>query len=706
MPYLIDDSKIADKDYVEYVISCANREIKQDDALTRRILYTALSANTNNPINLGIVAPTSEGKTYPVTKALKYVPNEDVWLVGSMSPKTLFRQNGILVDDKNEALKPKLKDLDKKIEEAEKENNKKTTIELNEQKQDLLENCRYLIDLRGKLLVFLEPPNHELWNMLKAILSHDSYYVEYPFVDRNDKVGIHAKRVVMQGFPACIFCSAKDESDWPDWEQVISRFLICSPNMTVKKYQESNMLIGIRSGLPTCIQEKVVISNAEVGLARECYKYIRDEMRELTKANSPNEQEGYNPVWVPFSDYLAEALPAERGSDVRMAKMIFSFLNVVTLAHVHLRYKLVMGMGIERCTISELADLEEVLRIALDLSGIPTYKVKFLTDDFYPLYDSKSGPDKKDGKEEKLKGVTSRELCYRFKSKYHRPISTDNMKKTYLNELQNLGLIDSVDSEFDHRQKLYYPIVEVPERSFTQEEKITNLSDSSRLDNLFHIPRIRIQNNCRNIPDDWLVCSILGLARYRIDMDHFTGCLADELAQGRDFKIMGKDGTTRLRVCQFISAYEKDRQLSLYCHKPRFSSKVFRIEYVGEVSNGVLLKQTSNSSIAGNALDVKEGINIFNANTKNENSSRAPIMPVEDFFYEDPSLPYKSLPEHELEESPCYAVIGRKSDMYYCKLHPEIQNIHLGDIEHHCKYKEPQVHKSEIQKMEAASNFH
>jgi hypothetical protein len=24
----------------------------------------------------------------------KYVPAEDVWLVGSMSPKTLFRQNG------------------------------------------------------------------------------------------------------------------------------------------------------------------------------------------------------------------------------------------------------------------------------------------------------------------------------------------------------------------------------------------------------------------------------------------------------------------------------------------------------------------------------------------------------------------------------------------------------------------------------------
>ncbi len=76
----------------------------------------------------------------------------------------------------------------------------------------MLEDSRMLIDLSGKTLVFLEPPQRELWNLLKPILSHDTEEIEYPYVDRNDRTGFVAKRVVVRGYPACIFCSAKDKS--------------------------------------------------------------------------------------------------------------------------------------------------------------------------------------------------------------------------------------------------------------------------------------------------------------------------------------------------------------------------------------------------------------------------------------------------------------------------------------------------------------
>ena len=56
-----------------------------------------LSTYTFDPINLGIIAPTSEGKTYVVTSALKVFPQEDVWYIGNMSTKVLVRQKGILV---------------------------------------------------------------------------------------------------------------------------------------------------------------------------------------------------------------------------------------------------------------------------------------------------------------------------------------------------------------------------------------------------------------------------------------------------------------------------------------------------------------------------------------------------------------------------------------------------------------------------------
>jgi hypothetical protein len=36
---------------------------------------------------------------------------------------------------------------------------------------------------------------------------------------------------------------------------------------------------------------------------------------------------------------------------------------------------------------------------------------------------------------------------------------------------------------------------------------------------------------------------------------------------------------------------------------------------------------------------------------------------------------------------------------YYCKLHPDIENIHLESIEHHCKFSDPEYHKSEVLKF-------
>lgn len=178
-------------------------------------------------INLGIIAPTSEGKTYPVIESLKPFPKEDVWLIGSMSTKPLLRQKGSLVDRNNELLKPKIKELKKEIRNT-KEKDKQE--ELKEQLEELYENARTLIDLRGKILVFLKPLQHELWNLLKPILSHDSEEIEFPFVDKTER-GFQPKRVVVKGWPAYLFRNAKDESVWP--EIVSRRYYLCQQDLAV-----------------------------------------------------------------------------------------------------------------------------------------------------------------------------------------------------------------------------------------------------------------------------------------------------------------------------------------------------------------------------------------------------------------------------------------------------------------------------------------
>jgi hypothetical protein len=78
-------------------------------------------------------------------------------------------------------------------------------------------------------------------------------------------------------------------------------------------------------------------------------------------------------------------------------------------------------------------------------------------------------------------------------------------------------------------------------------------------------------------------------------------------------------------------------------------------------------------------------------------NSFAPIVSVEVFFSSMQSLP---LPNHSLEQSPCYPIIGSKPagnhTMYYCQVHPKTTTINLGSIEQHWKMLDPDHHKTEI----------
>jgi hypothetical protein len=574
---LLQSKIIPDKDYAEFVIKVVKKTVKQEDSLIRQIFYTSLSAYTNDPINLGIIAPTSEGKTYPVIETLKHFPKEDVWLIGSMSTKLLVRQKGTLVDENNELLKPKIKELRERIEDNTQDKIEKQ--ELEEQLSELYENARSLIDLQDKILVFLEPPQHDLWNLLKPILSHDAEEIEFPYVDKTEKKGLQPKRVIVRGWPACIFCSARDESNWPVWPEIQSRFLITSPNMNPIKYQESNILIAQRKGLPTLVQQRIIISDEDVELAKKCVVYLKHEINKLSSASKA----GHNPVWIPFNQVLAEVLPAEKGTDTRTTKRIFSLLQIIPLAKAHLRHKLILGP--ETLVIAALEDLGEVLHITQNISGMPAYKLKFLKEIFLPLYKSKSEPDKgEEGKEEKRIAVTTKQLCDYFKEQEGKIVTTNNLKKTYLDELLNNGYIDEEDSVIDKRQKIYYPLIEFPierqEEGEKEESKIKNCLTLGRVDNFFQYSRITMPKNCRDIPEDWLRIEILGLIKYPLKLDKFT--LLDK-GNDNDGEQQDDEGNNNVNhgqplcICRFVNEYEKNSKLNGYFSRHRIASEFHKI---------------------------------------------------------------------------------------------------------------------------------
>jgi hypothetical protein len=317
------DPYIPDRDYVEFAIRTAKKTVKCEDSLVRQITYTGLSKDSADPINLAVLAPTSEGKTYAVLETLQFFPKEDVWKVGSMSPKVIIRQNGILVDGNNEPIEGKISDLKKQIRDCEKNGEDDDQAgELKGQLGQLYQEAKVLIDLRGKLFVFLEPPHPHTWDILKPILSHDGYEIDHPYVDEVGGMGFKVKKVVTRGWPACIFCSAKNESNWPAWPEIASRFLITSPNMVPQKVLEGNKLIAQRMGLPKLLQESLVVSEKDVELAKKCVLYLIQQMEKFiittgntaNNNNNNNSSSSSNRVWIPFGEMLAEILPSEKGT--------------------------------------------------------------------------------------------------------------------------------------------------------------------------------------------------------------------------------------------------------------------------------------------------------------------------------------------------------------------------------------------------------
>jgi hypothetical protein len=502
------ESRIPDANFAEFVIKIANKTVKQEDALVRQIVYTALSAKTNDPMNLGIMAPTSEGKTYPVVETLGIFPQNDIWYIGGMSPMVLVRQKGVLVDRNNQPIQAEVKRIKKEIYLlGNGKLDKRRAFELKDELNNLLEDSKRLIDFSNKIIVFLDAPHPELWDKIKPILSHDKWEVEFPYVDKSsDRSGMSVQKIVVRGYPSCIFCSAKDESRWPQWPEIASRFLITSPNMIQQKYLESNILIAQRKGLPGLLQQQLIRSDEDILLAKLCVEFLNEQIQTICDSKYP-------PVWIPYYNYLANALPSNKGTDNRTTKRIFSLLNIIPLAKANLRDKLVYD--VETLVIAAIEDLDETLCITNNVTGIPTFKMRFFKEVFYPLEKTKDVPDRSGVKEERFIGVTTRQLCDYYREIYHKTITSDNLKKTYLLELLNGGIIDEEPSVIDQRQHIYRSIMDMEDEI----REYRNYTNMRPIDNILSPYNIRTPKSFVGIPEKWLLLEVLGLLDYRVGFD-------------------------------------------------------------------------------------------------------------------------------------------------------------------------------------------
>lgn len=633
----IDLANLVNNNPVEYVVNIIKRTVRGEDIGIRIVLYAGLSCYTFNPFSVAVRAPTSEGKTHLVIDVVSLFPKEDVWLMGSMSPKVLIRQYGILVGRDNQPIGEDIRRLKKEIKICEiQSRNDESKIEKVEELKDELEKLqresKYLIDLHGKILVFLEPPHQEVWNIFKPLLSHDTWEMEHPYVDTDLKT----KHIVTRGWPVCIFCSAKDESKWDIWPEIQSRFIVISPNMSKQKYAEANILTFEKLGLPDFVKDQIIVSSKEMEIASKCILLLRMRIKRLCiPQDEAVDAYGYkpsNPVWIPYQEYLGRSFPAMKGTDMRSAKYFASILSVVALTKSNF---LLDSGGSTMAAIARSDDLIETLTIAQNLvrgdySGIPVHKIKFFEGIFVKAYTTKEGPDEKDGKIEPVKGLTTRELSDYYKKVTGKSISPDNLKKQFLDELEANDIIGEVKSEIDGRRLLFYPLITSMPRE--EHEKITKLSNEATFENISYIPAIELSKVCKYIPQNWLILEILSLAKYRIDFDRAIGPFADYLNNSEELKFLetdinlGTGSSKRLSIRNFISKYESPSSISIrYIFRADFYG--FYSENIGFMREVCLLDQTRCKKMSNHTAFDKFVISDGTDNRREDQSTKLEYPP-------------------------------------------------------------------------------
>jgi hypothetical protein len=188
---------------VSDLIEILGSTVKHDDqnkAIT--FLSMLLTYTEEDQINLGFLAESSAGKSYIPLELSWYFPKEDVVKLGYASPTAFFHEFGEVVTD------------------------------------PITKRKIIHIDLKRKILIFLDQPHEQLLQRLRSLLSHDEKEIMFKITDKREKAGLRTKTVIVHGFPTVIFCTAKFGLQ----EQEKTRLLLLSPEISQEKLRESILL--------------------------------------------------------------------------------------------------------------------------------------------------------------------------------------------------------------------------------------------------------------------------------------------------------------------------------------------------------------------------------------------------------------------------------------------------------------------------------
>ena len=409
--------------------------VRCDRATRKIILLTALSAYTNDPINLFLKGPSSIGKTFTTTQTLDYFPKKDVWMLGGISPTSLVHDYGNLEDSDGNLIPYEWEDLrlaelvaEEKIDMSNPAKEDKKRIKLlkgrvKAEYRELLRNSKYVVDLSEKILVFLEVPNIQTLSRLRPILSHDRREILYKFTDKKAKFGgLRTRSVIIRGWPATIFCS----TDIEYLEDLSTRAFTLTPEMVSEKYGEANIAFAKQKSLPDKVDLEIFKLTEFVSYTKECIHDLK--------------------VKNPMLEMLAEVYPHDTPRDMRDFKHIVALMEMNALLHITDRP--FIHAGAHKYLLVTMEDLIEVLSMMKEArllettrTGLPAHILRIFQEVIVPL--SNQFPE----------GFTYSQLVDGVKKILKKSISSGSLYK-YVKELSSVGYVDTITHPTDKRSRL------------------------------------------------------------------------------------------------------------------------------------------------------------------------------------------------------------------------------------------------------------
>jgi hypothetical protein len=170
------------------------------DAASKLILLCAgvLTFTSEDQVNVTMSGESSAGKSYTTLEVANYFPRDIVRILATASPRSFYHDSGEY-------------DKDRKL---------------------------LIVDLKQKLIIFLDQPDYRLTEAMRPLLSHDRRELLCKISDKNRNGGNRTKNVLLIGFPTVFYCAAKSSLD----PQELTRAFVLSPQTSQSKLEEAVLL--------------------------------------------------------------------------------------------------------------------------------------------------------------------------------------------------------------------------------------------------------------------------------------------------------------------------------------------------------------------------------------------------------------------------------------------------------------------------------